>query len=81
MKTSIDIDRDAADAAAVLLGTRTLRDTVNTALREVVRTKRRLDLAARVRNGTLPVPTLEELERRDEPPLPVGSLDWMLDKE
>lgn len=45
-KTSVDIDRDIAAAAAAILGTGTLRDTINASLREVVDAKRRLELVA-----------------------------------
>lgn len=45
-KTSIDVDRDIARQAAVVLGTSTLRDTVNASLREIVDAKRRLELIA-----------------------------------
>lgn len=45
-KTSVEIDRDIADQAAAILGTSTLRDTIDASLREVVNAKRRLELAA-----------------------------------
>jgi Arc/MetJ family transcription regulator len=45
-KTSIEIDTDIAQKAAVLLGTTTLRATVDAALHEVVEAKRRLELIA-----------------------------------
>lgn len=45
-KTSVDVDRDIAREAATILGTRTLRDTIDAALREVVHAKRRLELVA-----------------------------------
>lgn len=67
MKTSIDIDRAAADEAAEILGTKTLRETVDAALREVVSAELRRQLAEEVLAGTLPVPTLEELERWKRP--------------
>ncbi|MDX3641750.1 type II toxin-antitoxin system VapB family antitoxin [Streptomyces sp. MB09-02B] len=41
-RTVIDLDDDALDAAAKELGTSTKRDTINTALREVVARNRRL---------------------------------------
>jgi Arc/MetJ family transcription regulator len=43
-KTSVEIDRDIAKEAASLLGTTTLRDTIDRALREVIDATRRLDL-------------------------------------
>ena len=75
MKTTIDIDRDRAQEAAQVLGTTSLKDTVNEALLEVVKAARRRSLAAKVRNGTLPVPTLEELAELRAPRLPVGAMD------
>jgi Arc/MetJ family transcription regulator len=43
-KTSVEVDRDIARQAAAILGTRTLRATIDAALREVVHAKRRLEL-------------------------------------
>jgi Arc/MetJ family transcription regulator len=45
-KTSVDVDRDIARQAAEVLGTTTLRDTINASMREVVHAKRRLELIA-----------------------------------
>lgn len=45
-KTSVEIDRDIANQAAAILGTVTLRDTVNESLLEIVNAKRRLELVA-----------------------------------
>jgi Arc/MetJ family transcription regulator len=45
-KTSVEVDRDIAREAAAILGTSTLRDTIDAALREVVQAKRRLELIA-----------------------------------
>jgi len=42
-KTSIEINRDIASRAAEVLGTSTLRETVNAALEEVVAAQRRLE--------------------------------------
>ena len=42
-KTSIDIDRDIANLAAEILGTTTLRETVNASLLEIVRVRNRLE--------------------------------------
>ena len=74
MKTTIDVNRDLADEAGKLLGTRTLKDTVNAALRDVVARDRRRRLANRVATGTLPVPTPEELARLRAPSVPIGAL-------
>jgi Arc/MetJ family transcription regulator len=43
-KTSVEIDRDIADQAAAILGTTTLRDTINASLLEIVNATRRLEL-------------------------------------
>ena len=45
-KTSVEIDRDIAAQAAAILGTTTLRDTIDASLREVVNAKRRLELVS-----------------------------------
>lgn len=74
MKTTVDVDKALAAEAAEILGTPTLKATVNQALREVVDAELRHRLAARVRSGTLPVPTLAELARSKAPKLPIGAL-------
>jgi len=74
MKTTIDVDRRLADEVAQMLGTETLKDTVNVALAEVRRAELRRRLAARVRNGTVPVPTIAELKRMRAPAVPAGGL-------
>ncbi len=45
-KTSVEVDQDIARQAAAILGTKTLRETIDAALREVVHAKRRLELIA-----------------------------------
>ncbi|MEI2638724.1 MAG: hypothetical protein V9F03_06980 [Microthrixaceae bacterium] len=45
-KTSVEIDRDLISEAAEILGTGTLRDTIDAALREVVNVRRRLGVLA-----------------------------------
>jgi Arc/MetJ family transcription regulator len=45
-KTSVDVDRDIANEAAAILGTVTLRDTIDASLREIVHAKRRLEVVA-----------------------------------
>lgn len=45
-KTSLEIDHDIAAEAARILGTKTLRDTVDASLREIVDARRRLELIA-----------------------------------
>lgn len=43
-KTSVDVDRDIAAEAATILGTTTLRETIDASLREIVNAKRRLEI-------------------------------------
>jgi Arc/MetJ family transcription regulator len=43
-KTSVEVDQDIVRAAAAILGTRTLRETIDAALREVVDARRRREL-------------------------------------
>jgi len=45
-KTSVEIDRDIAKKASEILGTSTLRETIDASMREVVNSKRRLELMA-----------------------------------
>jgi Arc/MetJ family transcription regulator len=45
-KTSVEIDKDIVRQAADILGTTTLRDTIDASLREIVNAKRRLELIA-----------------------------------
>ena len=45
-KTSVEVDRDILDAASTILGTTTLRETIDAALHEVVNAHRRLELVA-----------------------------------
>lgn len=45
-KTSVDVDKDILRQAAAILGTSTLRETIDGALHEVVHAKRRLELVA-----------------------------------
>jgi len=78
VKTSIDIDRRLSNAAAEALGTRTLKETVNAALEEVVRARRRNELSDALRKGKLALPSPEEVARAKEPELAVGALDWLL---
>jgi len=46
MKTSVEVDRDIAAQAADILGTATLRDTIDASLREIVNARRRLEAVA-----------------------------------
>ena len=45
-KTSVEVDREIADQAALIVGTSTLRDTIHASLLEIVNAKRRLELVA-----------------------------------
>jgi len=45
-KTSVEVDHDIVQAAAAILGTKTLRATINAALLEVVHAQRRLEVVA-----------------------------------
>jgi Arc/MetJ family transcription regulator len=74
MRTTIDVDRVAAEQAAKVLQTDSLKDTVNAALREVLAAVRRRRLAERVRTGALATPTLAELARLRAPRVPTGAL-------
>lgn len=74
MRTTIDIDRRAAEEAAKVLQTGSLKDTVNAALFEVLATARRRRLAGRIRTGALTAPTPAELARLRAPRIPTGAL-------
>jgi Arc/MetJ family transcription regulator len=43
-KTSVVIDRDIAEQAAAILGTETLRETIDASFHEIVNAKKRLEL-------------------------------------
>lgn len=45
-KTSVEVDQDILQQAAEILGTTTLRATIDAALHEVVHARRRLELVA-----------------------------------
>jgi Arc/MetJ family transcription regulator len=74
MRTTIDVDRRAAEEAAKVLQTGSLKDTVNAALFEVLATARRRRLAGRLRAGALTAPTPAELARLRAPRVPTGAL-------
>jgi Arc/MetJ family transcription regulator len=61
-KLLVDIDEDSLDAAAELYGTRTKKDTVNTALAEAARRLQRVQALAKARElaatGTIDVDVL-----------------------
>jgi Arc/MetJ family transcription regulator len=74
MRTTIDVDRRAAEAAAKVLQTASLKETVNAALFEVLAVARRRRLAGKIRAGTLSAPTPAELARLRSPRVPTGAL-------
>jgi Arc/MetJ family transcription regulator len=82
MKTSIEIDKKLASEAAEILGTKTLRDTVDSALREVIRARLRCELADALSAGTLTLPSIEDVDRSKAAKVPMGvagGLDEMFD--
>ena len=74
MKTTVDVDDLAAEQAARVLGTTTLKDTVNAALREVLAAHRRRRLVERIQAGNLHAPTPSELARLRAPRIAAGTL-------
>jgi len=66
-KTSLSIDREKLDAAAVVLGTKTLTATIDAALSEVIRMERRRRLMERIRRDGGIGPADDELRRLREP--------------
>jgi Arc/MetJ family transcription regulator len=74
MRTTIDVDKRVAEEASKLLGTKTLEDTVNVALSEVIASARRRKLIERIERGALPAPTPAELARLRAPRLASGAL-------
>ncbi len=75
MKTTVDVDRRLADEAAAILGTRSLKDTVNVALREVIRAEGRREFAEAILTGRHSVPTPEEVARSKAPRVPIEPLE------
>ena len=74
MRTTIDVDKTALDAASKVLGTKTLKETVNAALSEVIAAAQRRKLIERIERGALPTPTPAELARLRAPRLERGAL-------
>jgi len=66
-KTSLSIDREKADAAATVLGTKTLTATIDAALTEVVSRERRRRLMERIRRDGGIGPSDEALRGLREP--------------
>ncbi len=75
MKTTVDVDRKLADEAAAILGTRSLKDTVNGALHEVIRAEGRREFAEAILAGRRSVPTPEEVTGSKSPRVPIEALD------
>jgi Arc/MetJ family transcription regulator len=70
-RTTIDLDLDAVERARELLGTTTIRETVDRALREVDRRARLRETADLIRKGGMGFPSPEELaEIRKNPHFP-----------
>ena len=61
-RTTVDLDLTELEGAKEILGTRTARDTINAALREVNRRARLARAAAIIARGDLDVITPDELE-------------------
>lgn len=61
-RTTVDLDLTELEGAKEILGTRTARDTINTALREVNRRARLARAAAIIARGDLDVITPDELK-------------------
>lgn len=66
-RTTIDVDVEAYEEARAALGTTGYKDTVNTALREVVRRAGLARAAQRIREGKFCAPTPEELAEMRKP--------------
>jgi hypothetical protein len=66
-KTSLSIDREKADAAAEVLGTKTLTATIDAALTAVIDLQRRQWLLERIKRDGGIGPTDEEIRRLREP--------------
>jgi Arc/MetJ family transcription regulator len=75
MRVTIDVDRRAAEEAAKILQTVSLKGTVNAALFAVVATARRQRLARRILAGALTAPTPRELARLRAQRIPTGALE------
>lgn len=67
MKTSLSVNREKADAAAAVLGTKTLTATIDAALTAVVDIDRRRRLVERIRHDGGIGPSDEERMRLREP--------------
>jgi Arc/MetJ family transcription regulator len=70
-RTTIDLDLDAVERARALLGTTTIRETIDKALREVARREALKRAADLIRKGGNNFPTPEQLvEIRKNPHFP-----------
>jgi len=66
-RTSMNLDRDLVREAADALGTEGATATVHAAMREVLDVRLRVGLVDGIIDGTIPVPTSEELEEMRRP--------------
>ncbi len=65
MRTTLDIDRQLLDEAVLVLGAPTMREAIETALRESIQARRRAQLVAALGMFDLCL-TAEELEQQRE---------------
>jgi Arc/MetJ family transcription regulator len=61
--TAVDIDDQVLDRARAILGTRTKKDTINAALREVVRRQAAADLVELLKSDAIEIRDHRELHR------------------
>jgi Arc/MetJ family transcription regulator len=63
--TAVDIDDEVLDQARAILGTRTKKDTINLALREVVRRQAAMGLVELLKSDAIEIRDHRELRRRN----------------
>lgn len=61
--TAVDIDDATLDQVRVILGTRTKKETINAALRDVVRRRAAVDLVALLKSDAIEIRDHQELRR------------------
>jgi Arc/MetJ family transcription regulator len=66
-RTTVEVDFEALERAQELLGTTTMRETIDKALREVDRRARLRHAADLIRSGGLSLPTPEDLAEIRKP--------------
>lgn len=69
--TAVDIDDDVLDQARTILGTKTKKETINAALREVVRRRAAAELIGLLKSDAIEIRDHQELRR----------LNWRSDGE